>query len=198
MISIAITGGIGSGKTYVSNLFQQRGVPIYNADNEAKRLMVSDEAIREELIALLGEEVYRNNTLNKPLLAAYLFAAPEHGERINSIVHPRVKADFQRWLEENNDKEVAGIESAILFEAGFRNTVDVVILVSASEEVRLARAMKRDQATEQQIRSRMAAQMPENQKRVLADYIIHNNGDESLEEQISTLLKTLKAKKNIE
>ena len=148
MISIAITGGIGSGKTYVSNMFQERGVPIYNADTEAKRLMVQDEVIRKELIALVGEEVYQGTELNKPLLASYLFSSAEHVQQINSIVHPRVKADFVEWLKARREYAVAGIESAILFEAGFRDSVDSVIMVSAPEELRLARAMKRDGATE--------------------------------------------------
>ena len=99
MTSIAITGGIGSGKSYVSVLLQAAGIPVYNTDNEAKRLMLSDEGIRQDLIALLGEGVYTDGTLNKPMLASYLFAGSENASRINAIVHPRVKADFRRWME---------------------------------------------------------------------------------------------------
>ena len=104
MISIAITGGIGSGKSYISNILQEYGIPIYNTDDEAKRLMVSDEGIRRDLVALLGEEVYVEGTLNKSLLASYLFADPENAARINGIVHPRVKMDFCRWLEQHVDR----------------------------------------------------------------------------------------------
>ena len=195
MISIAITGGIGSGKTYVSNMFQERGVPIYNADTEAKRLMVQDEVIRKELIALVGEEVYQGTELNKPLLASYLFSSAEHVQQINSIVHPRVKADFVEWLKARREYAVAGIESAILFEAGFRDSVDSVIMVSAPEELRLARAMKRDGATEQQIRSRMSAQMNEDEKIKMADFVIHNDETKPLDEQISFILQILKTSK---
>ena len=195
MISIAITGGIGSGKTYVSNMFQERGVPIYNADTEAKRLMVQDEVIRKELIALVGEEVYQGTELNKPLLASYLFSSAEHVQRINSIVHPRVKADFVEWLKARREYAVAGIESAILFEAGFRDSVDSVIMVSAPEELRLARAMKRDGATEQQIRSRMSAQMNEDEKIKMADFVIYNDETKPLDEQISFILQILKTSK---
>ena len=99
MISIAITGGIGSGKSYVSALLQEQGIPIYNADDEAKKLMLSDEGIREDLVALLGTDVYRDGELNKAMLASYLFANSENAARINGIVHPRVKADFCRWLQ---------------------------------------------------------------------------------------------------
>ena len=101
MIKIAITGGIGSGKSYISHLLETMDVPVYNADNEAKRLMVSDEEIRRELIALLGKEVYdKEGALNKPLLASYLFSAPEHVRQINAIIHPRVREDFIRWIGE--------------------------------------------------------------------------------------------------
>ena len=195
MISIAITGGIGSGKTYVSNMFQERGVPIYNADTEAKRLMVQDEVIRKELIALVGEEVYQGTELNKPLLASYLFSSAEHVQQINSIVHPRVKADFVEWLKARREYAVAGIESAILFEAGFRDSVDSVIMVSAPEELRLARAMKRDGATEQQIRNRMSAQMNEDEKIKMADFVIYNDETKPLDEQISFILQILKTSK---
>ena len=195
MISIAITGGIGSGKTYVSNMFQERGIPIYNADTEAKRLMVQDEVIRKELVALVGEEVYQGAELNKPLLASYLFSSAEHVQQINSIVHPRVKADFIEWLKARQEYEVAGIESAILFEAGFRDSVDSVIMVSAPEELRLARAMKRDGATEQQIRNRMSAQMNEDEKIKMADFVIHNDETKPLDEQISFILQILKTSK---
>ena len=195
MISIAITGGIGSGKTYVSNMFQERGVPIYNADTEAKRLMVQDDVIRKELIALVGEEVYQGTELNKPLLASYLFSSAEHVQQINSIVHPRVKADFVEWLKARREYAVAGIESAILFEAGFRDSVDSVIMVSAPEELRLARAMKRDGATEQQIRNRMSAQMNEDEKIKMADFVIYNDETKPLDEQISFILQILKTSK---
>ena len=195
MISIAITGGIGSGKTYVSNMFQERGIPIYNADTEAKRLMVQDEVIRKELVALVGEEVYQGAELNKPLLASYLFSSAEHVQQINSIVHPRVQAEVIEWLKARQEYEVAGIESAILFEAGFRDSVDSVIMVSAPEELRLARAMKRDRATEQQIRNRMSAQMNENEKIKMADFVICNDETQPLDEQISFILQILKTSK---
>ena len=114
MISIAITGGIGSGKSYVSNLLAERGIPIYNADDEAKRLMVSNEEIRRDLIQLLGKDVYQGGCLNKKMLASYLFADPEHAANINCIVHPRVKTDFRCWLDVHSEYEIVGLECAIL------------------------------------------------------------------------------------
>ena len=195
MISIAITGGIGSGKTFVSNLLQERGIPIYNADDEAKRLMLSDEGIRQDLIALLGEEVYVEGGLNKSLLASYLFADAGNAARINQIVHPRVKDDFLRWLDTHCEKEIAGLECAILFEAGFEETVDAVVMVYAPESLRIERAMKRDNATEQQIRARIAAQMDDEEKRRRAGFVICTDGSISVEEQIETLVSQIKALK---
>ena len=192
MISIAITGGIGSGKSYISNILQEYGIPIYNTDDEAKRLMVSDEGIRHDLIALLGEEVYVEGTLNKSLLASYLFADAENAARINGIVHPRVKLDFCRWLEQHTDKEIVGMECAILFEAGFDDAVDAVVMVYAPETLRVERAMKRDHATETQIRARIAAQLDDEEKRKRADYVIYTDGSIPLDSQLSTLIAQLK------
>ena len=192
MISIAITGGIGSGKSYISHILQEYGIPIYNTDDEAKRLMVSDEGIRRDLVALLGEEVYVQGTLNKSLLASYLFADAENASRINGIVHPRVKLDFCRWLEQHTDKEIVGMECAILFEAGFDDAVDAVVMVYAPETLRVERAMKRDHATETQIRARIAAQLDDEEKRKRADYVIYTDGSIPLDSQLSTLITQLK------
>ena len=191
-MKIAITGGIGSGKSYISNILQEYGIPIYNTDDEAKRLMVSDEGIRHDLIALLGEEVYVEGTLNKSLLASYLFADAENAARINGIVHPRVKLDFCRWLEQHTDKEIVGMECAILFEAGFDDAIDAVVMVYAPETLRVERAMKRDHATETQIRARIAAQLDDEEKRKRADYVIYTDGSIPLDSQLSTLIAQLK------
>ena len=195
MISVAITGGIGSGKSYFSDLLQKQGIPIYNADNEAKRLMISDERIKCDLVALLGQDVYQGNILNKKLLASYLFASSENANRINQIVHPRVKADFSRWLVTHADYDIVGLECAILFEAGFEKMVDAVIMVYAPEDVRIARVMERDQITEQQVRARIAAQMDDEIKCKMADFVVDNDGKYSLDEQIISLLSQLKERK---
>lgn len=193
MISIAITGGIGSGKSYVSNLLEERGIPIYNADNESKRLTVCDVVIRRGLVALVGEQVYFDDgTLNKSLLASYLFASSEHATQVNVIIHPRVKADFRRWLEEHEDYEIVGLESAILYESGFDDVVDAVVAVYAPESLRLERAMKRDGATEAQIRARMSAQMNEEEKRNKADYVVLNDGSACLQKQLDALIYQIK------
>ena len=192
MSRIAITGGIGSGKSYVSALLEARGIPIYNADNESKRLTVSDEGIRKGLIELLGEEVYQGNVLNKPLLASYLFASPENTAKVNAIIHPRVKADFLQWADEHHHCNVVGLESAILYESGFDDVVDGVVMVYAPESLRVEHAMKRDGVSEAQIRVRMAAQMDDDMKRQKADWVVMNDGSISIDEQLDALMEHLK------
>ena len=192
MISIAITGGIGSGKSFVSNLLMKQGIPIYNTDDEAKRLMVADAGIRQDLIALLGEEAYQDGALNKPLLASYLFSDAGNAARINAIVHPRVKADFHRWVKAHSDCEIVGMECAILFEAGFEDAVDAVVMVYAPESLRVERAMLRDHATEAQIRARIAAQMNDEDKRDRSDYVVYTDGSLPVDAQLTALIKQIK------
>ena len=192
MIKFAITGGIGSGKSYVSSLLEERGIPIYNADIESKRLTVQDEGIRKELVALLGEDIYQGATLNKPLLASYLFVNSDNAVKVNSIIHPRVKDDFRRWVESQKDVPLVGLESAILYESGFDDVVDQVVMVYAPEAVRLQRAMKRDNATEEQVRARMSAQMDDEEKRSKADFVLMNDGIMPLDVQLDDLVRFLK------
>ena len=198
MTRIGITGGIGSGKTYVCRLLQRRGIPVYHCDDEAKRLMVESPVIRQQLTQLIGDDIYINNELNKPRIASYLFgegthsthdahSAPStHVTKVNAIVHPVVRQDFLRWAEQQESPIVAQ-ECALLFESGFQDTVDVTVEVYASHDLRLQRAIQRDQATAEQVQARMAQQMDEDEKRSRADYVILNDGTD-LDTQIDQLL----------
>ena len=194
MICVAITGGIGSGKSYVSAMLEERGIPVYNADTESKRLTLSNAEIRNKLIALLGEEIYANGELNKPMLASYLFASTENAVRINGIIHPVVKEDFKRWLTNHTEKEITAFESAILYEAGFEDSVDTVLVVFAPRELRLERAMKRDKATREQIEARMDAQIGEEEKCRRADFVVYNDGSLPLDGQLTSFINQLKKK----
>ena len=194
MIRIGITGGIGSGKTYVCQLLQKRGIPVYHCDDEAKLLMTQSPLIRARLIQLLGTEAYMGQELNKPLIAAYLFADEHHAAQVNAIVHPVVKRDFQQWTERQTSPIVAQ-ECALLFETGFQDTVDVTVEVYAPLSLRLQRAIQRDQATPKQIQARMAQQMDEEEKRQRADICILNDGTADLEEQIEHMLNELNNRK---
>ncbi len=190
-IKIGITGGIGSGKSVVSHLLEIMGVPVYISDIETKRLMTTDIRIRQELKALLGEEVYRNSELNKPLLATYLFGDAEHARQVNDIIHPRVKDDFRQWVRRRNDFSILGIESAILIEAGFSGEVDTVVMVYAPEEIRLQRAIERDASTRELVEKRICSQMNDERKRMLADFVIMNDGETPLIPQVLELITSL-------
>lgn len=191
MVRFGVTGGIGSGKSYVLRLLTERGIPVYDSDSEAKRLMLVDAGIREGLTGLLGNDVYLpDGELNKPLISAYLFASVQNAERINAIVHPRVKASFNRWASEQKAPIVA-LESAILFESGFEDVVDFVVTVCAPIEVRMHRVQERDGATEAQVRKRMAAQMDDEEKCKRSDFVILNDGNKPLDIQIDDLLQIL-------
>lgn len=191
MVRLGVTGGIGSGKSYVLRLLAERGIPVYDSDSEAKRLMLVDAGIREGLTGLLGNDVYLpDGELNKPLISAYLFASVQNAERINAIVHPRVKAGFNRWASEQKAPIVA-LESAILFESGFEDVVDFVVTVCAPIEVRMHRVQERDGATEAQVRKRMAAQMDDEEKCKRSDFVILNDGNKPLGIQIDDLLQIL-------
>lgn len=192
MLKLGITGGIGSGKTYVARLLQQRGIPLYLCDDEARRLMTTDEDVRAALVALLGANAYLpSGLLNKPYIARYLFADAAHAERINRIVHPAVKRDFQCWCGMRASEPLVALESAILFEAGFRDVVDRVLLVEAPMEVRIQRVKERDGLSDAQVESRIAGQMSDERRRILADEIIDNGGSKELVPQIDTLLLRL-------
>lgn len=187
---LGITGGIGSGKSYVSSLLKREfGIPVYDCDKEAKRLTVADEGIREKLIELVGPEVFNGEELNKKCLADYLFSDPEHTSLVNGIIHPAVLEDFKLWAKKQEAKVVA-LESAILFESSFNAYVDKVLFVDAPEEVRLRRAMIRDTATEEQIKARMKMQQPE-LHRAQADFDIDNstNDDTRLLEQLTEIVQ---------
>lgn len=190
-IKIGITGGIGSGKSVVSRLLGLMGIPVYISDVETKLLMVSDSVIRKELVALLGEEVYADGVLNKPLLASYLFGNPEHARQINGIVHPRVKDDFRQWTQCRCSSSIVGIESAILIEAGFAGEVDVIVMVYAPEEVRISRAIRRDASSREQIEKRIRSQMSDEEKRGKADYVIVNDGETPLIPQVMHIIDSL-------
>lgn len=193
---IGITGGIGSGKSYVSAFLQERfGIPVYDCDSEAKRLTASDPEIQEKLTALVGKNVFQNGELNRQLLANFLFADPENASEVNAIIHPAVLRDFRKWVEQKPELPAVALESAILFESGFHACADKILFVDAPEDVRLGRAMLRDKATEEKIRARMKMQSPE-LNRLRADFIIDNSQTDNplLLKQINAVLEKMKLK----
>ena len=182
-IKIGITGGIGSGKSVVSRLLEIMGIPVYISDIEAKRITHTNDVIRRELCALVGQDVFLNGELNRPLLASYIFGSPEHAKKVNAVIHPQVKEDFRRWVKGKGDIAMVGMESAILLEAGFKQEVDFVVMVYAPLEVRVERAIRRDYSSRELIMKRIEAQMSDEVKRNHADFVIVK--------RIYTMLKTI-------
>lgn len=193
-IKLGITGGIGSGKSVVSHLLEVMGVPVYIADIESKKLTAVHPQIRRELTALLGSEVYLNGELNKPFLANYLFGDPEHTQKVNEIIHPRVKEDFRQWVASHKQYPIVAIEAAILIEAGFAEEVDHIVMVYAPLDLRIKRAVKRDKSTEEAIIKRIQSQMNDEEKRAKAHYTIFNDHIEPIIPQVEGLLNTFPAR----
>lgn len=192
MIKIGITGGIGSGKSIVASLLNLHGIPVYLADTESKILTVTSPVIREKLIALLGKELYtEEGLLNKKLLASYIFSNPEYLKEVNAIIHPEVKRHFTEWAERQLS-EFCAIESAILFESGFNQTVDKSLMVYAPLELRIGRAMQRDNVSREEIINRINNQLPDETKKEWSDYVIHNDDIQALLPQVGKFLASLR------
>ncbi|MFC2175786.1 dephospho-CoA kinase [Bacteroidota bacterium] len=184
---LGITGGIGSGKTTVCEVFQELGVPIYYADIRAKQLMTEDLSLRERIVEVFGKEAYTDGMLNRAFLAAKVFSSQEQLKVLNGLVHPAVAADFERWLEENEKAPYVIKEAAILFESGANRFVDVTVLVVAPEKIRINRVMLRDEVKAFQVKERMANQWSQERKEKLADYVINNDGAHLLVPQVIEL-----------
>lgn len=190
-IVIGITGGIGGGKSTIARVLQKKGYPVYNTDKEAKRLQNEHPLIRKQLIELFGEQVYIKNTLDRKLIAGIVFTNPDLLMKLNKIVHPAVKADFMEWKKKHTGKTILFIESAILYESGFETLVDKTIVVTAPEDVRISRVVCRDKVSPEQVRERIARQLPEEEKIKKADIIIDSNGDDIIDRNIQIILSTL-------
>jgi dephospho-CoA kinase len=178
MKKVALTGNIGSGKSWVSQLFQRMGIPVFDSDKEAKRLYERDD-IRDAMKARFGDDVYfDDNQVNRRRVAEIIFNDSEAMHDVEQLLYPALNAYFDEWAEQQDAPYVL-YESAIIFEKGLTDRFDAIVLVSATELTRLRRVMLRDHCDEDAVRERMAAQWTENEKREQADFIIeHDNDDE--------------------
>lgn len=182
---VGLTGGIGSGKTFCADIFREIGIPVYESDSEAKKLMISDSSIQNGLINLFGKEVYHEDgSLNRKLLGSKIFQDESLRESVNQIVHPAVRNDFSKWAEEQTKAPYVIQESALLYEIGAEKFFDAMIVVDAPIDIRIERVMARDQITREEVLHRIKSQMPASEKKVKADYIIVNDHDTPLIRQI--------------
>lgn len=189
-MNVGISGGIGSGKSYLCRILESKGFPVYYSDREARRLINENNQIREQLISLFGEEVYLNGEINRPFLAAIIFNDPEKRKAVNQIVHPQVHADFLRWSKEQNTRLVFE-ESALLFDNQAYRLFDATILVTAPLELRIERIVQRDACTREEALARINSQGDQEEFRKLATYCVENDEKQDLTIQVDLILAQL-------
>ena len=189
MLKIGITGGIGSGKSTICELFRLHGIPVFDADTEAKKLNDSSPIIRHRLTQLFGADLYENNRLNRQKLASIIFSCPDNLQKVNDIIHPELAFRFLKWTDKQKNVPFVVIDAPVLFEAGFNQYVDKTITVYADEKIRIKRIEKRDGATPAQILARMKSQLSEEEKIQRADAVIVNDNRESLIAQVGVIVE---------
>jgi len=193
MLKIGITGGIGSGKSTVCRVFSVMGIPVFEADKVARKLMDTDEEIHEKLVRLFGAAVYLpDQTVNRKYLAGIVFKDPSLLAKLNEIVHPVVRKTFFDWCERQKSPYIIH-EAAILFESGFYKMMDKTITVVTNEDERIHRVMKRDGITMELVKERIKNQWSDEERMKLADFVIGNNDDQLIIPQIIEIDKKIKA-----
>lgn len=195
MKKIGLTGGIGSGKTTVSRIFEILGIPVYYADREAKRLMHENTDLKRAIQQEFGENIYKKNILDRKALAAIVFKDLAALQRLNALVHPVVRSDFADWAERQNTPYVIE-ESAILLETGLAADFNYIVSVLTPIQERIERLLRRDKTTERQLQMRIDAQVSDAIRREKSDYVLKNGKDDLLLPQIIALDEALRKRKN--
>ncbi len=191
MIKVGVTGGIGSGKSLICEIFEKSGYAVYYADNRAKELIASNKEIQKEITALLGDEAFTNGEYNRRFVAEKVFADTALLNGLNAIVHPRMEDDFKLFVQQATGKFVFK-ESALLFETKEYEQLDEIIYVSAPTALRIDRVLKRDAfRTKEEIENIIDKQIPESKAVLLADYIVVNDEVESVLEQLEEIEEIL-------
>lgn len=192
---IGLTGGIGSGKTTIANYFQSKGIPVYIADDEARKIMQSATII-DSIKKTFGDFIFENDILNREKLAEIVFNNPQKLEQLNAIVHPAVKKHFDKWIDEHKKYPFVIYEAAILFESGSYKKCDLVITVTAPLETRIQRVLERDKTTREHVLKRINAQWTDEQRISKSNFVIENTTIEATKSEVDKILKILKIKQN--
>ena len=191
MIKVGLTGGIGSGKSFIAEVFVNLGIPVFNSDIKARKISNTNLTIKQDIISHFGKESYHNDSLNRTYIAGMVFEKPELLEKLNSIIHPQLEIEFDKWLSSQNESKYVIKEAAILFETGGYKRMDSNILVIAPVDLRIDRIQKRDNLSVNQIKNRMANQWADERKEELADFIINNDENNLILPQIINIHKRL-------
>jgi dephospho-CoA kinase len=187
---IGLTGGIGSGKTTLANHLKSLGIPVYNSDDQAKKILYLPETI-DSLKSAFGNVVFTNELFDKDKLAKLVFNNPEQLKLLNQIIHPTVKVDFENWLKANKNSPLVIKEAAILFESGSYKDCDVIISISAPQEMRIQRVIERDHLTFDEVMSRINNQWTDEMRKNKSDYVIDNQEIEIACTQTEKIIKFL-------
>ena len=190
MVVVGITGGIGSGKTTISNYLKSFGIPLYVADKEAKALMNRSKVIKQKLIQLFGNEAYVDGKLNRPFLAKMIFKDKSLLNQMNAIVHPKVASHFKRWLKKQDAPYILK-EAAIIFENNLQSNYDYIITVVANENLRIERILDREDTTREKIKAVINNQWTDSHKKKLSDFVISNNDLDQAKKQALQIHKKL-------
>ncbi|MEQ9299677.1 MAG: dephospho-CoA kinase [Cyclobacteriaceae bacterium] len=189
---VGVTGGIGSGKSVVCKIFECLGTPVYYADSRAKWLMNNDPHLKERILEVFGKESFFDGQLNRTFLAQRVFADKKQLEILNSLVHPAVAEDGQNWEKKNSSFKLLVKEAALLYETGSYKQLDQIIVVAADLELRISRVLARDpQRSRQEILQIIEKQMPQEEKIERADFVIYNEQQHSLIDQVYAYLKSI-------
>lgn len=191
MIKVAITGNIGCGKSYICAVFEKHGIPVFHSDDEAKRLYLLPE-IRQKIIERFGDECYLSDgNINRAFMAKTLFSDGDALAFVEGLLYPALDRIFNEWVEKQNVPYVL-YESAIIFEKKMEGKFDKIIVVAASEDVRIKRVMLRDKCSEQEVRNRIRLQLSQEEKKEKADFVIMHDGDDDFDEKIAEIDSVLR------
>lgn len=189
MIKIGITGGIGSGKSVVCKILSLLGIPVYNADIEAKNLNDTSSVIKEQISKHFGKELYSDGMLDRKKFAEIIFNDPQKLKTANSIIHPEVGNHFLKWIKKHKNSPIVALESAILFESLFKEYTDIAITVASPMQTRIDRVKKRNSIDIESIIARINSQMSDEERTKLSDFVIINDEKQSLLLQVNDLLQ---------
>ena len=187
-IRIGVTGGMGSGKTYVCQLLEKRGIPVFYTDTEAKRLIVDDSGVRQRLKDIVGNSLYnREGKLDKKVMASFLVRGKKWADQVNAVVHPAVRKAMYEWFVVQESHPIVVVECALLFESGLNKDMDKIVSVVAPLQVRLDRIVRRDGCTEEHARQMISLQQSDDYRIKCSDFVVENDGKSDILQQLDSL-----------